>query len=332
MSQKWSKEKYLAASEALIEKRKKDPEWLYNSGTELEPPYEVAFIGTRRTGNSISNLINVRSPQNKRPFFDFFSELFLKKTDNNPKKYFDNVDISPRDEGKTYWQETHDGLVDESSTHNVLSRKEEHEEMALFNYCKDISTAINTDKEITIVDYAMPLYNEQSDPSKLEEVDLVGISFDRKTVYLLELKNMKSNETLLRSALEIYTYYSRLGLNKDNKTREEIIERLRDDYGEVFRDVSDVKAGIIILSGSNQYKVFKEMMNPNDRKYFSTKKLIKELGLEIFVVNKYRNDKLILFENDDDFLIYEPYGNEQVKPAVKLEKPESLKIEKVEVH
>ncbi len=332
MSQKWRKENYLAASESLIEKRKKDPGWLYNSGTELEPPYEVAFVWTKRTGNSISNLINVRTPQNKRPFFDFFSELFLEKTDNNPKKYFENVAISIRDEEKEYWQKSHDGVVAESSTHDVSSRrKEEHEEMALFNYCKDISTAINTDKEITIVDYAMPLYNEQSDPSKLGEVDLVGISSDCKTVYLLELKNMKSKETLLRSALEIYTYYARLGLNKDKETRE-IIERLRKDYGKVFSDINNVKAGIIILCGSNQYNVFKEMMNPNDRKYFSTKKLIKELGLEIFVVNKYRNDKLILFENDDDFLIYEPYGNEQVKPAVKLEKPESLKIEKVEVH
>lgn len=55
-----------------------------------------------------------------------------------------------------------------------------------------------------VVDYQVPLKNRQSDRG-LGKIDLLAHKGD--ALYLLELKRPDSRETLLRSALEVYTYW-----------------------------------------------------------------------------------------------------------------------------
>ena len=55
-----------------------------------------------------------------------------------------------------------------------------------------------------IIDYQIPLKNKQTDESG--EIDLLAYDEKRNVVRILELKRPDSNETMLRCALEGYTY------------------------------------------------------------------------------------------------------------------------------
>ena len=108
----------------------------------------------------------------------------------------------------------------------------------------------------------MPLRNTKND--KEHGVDLVAS--DGENLIILEYKRYKSKETLLRSALEIYTYKKLL-----QKGKSYLLENYKVPNGKLI-------AGIFFLENSNQHKSFQEMNKDN-----STIKLIKELGIKFYL-------------------------------------------------
>jgi hypothetical protein len=80
-----------------------------------------------------------------------------------------------------------------------------------------------------VIDYETPLRNTSED--KCGEIDLLALSQDSTSLYLIELKKADNPETLLRCVLEIYTYsqivdseklrssFAEKGVKKDTKIR-----------------------------------------------------------------------------------------------------------------
>ena len=336
------KTEYIVRSEKLIKGRSKSPGFLYNSGVNTESPYSVRFLSkedeneelTTTEKKSTSSVFNTSSEfEDGSISFDVFSKVFLEETGNRPKSYFETVPIVIRKERgqsyNVYHKENLKNLVSKKSENDEESNTqwEKHEAKALFNYFENNEDYGNTG--ISIVDFEMPLAVARPDPSKLSAVDLIGLSSDKKTAYLLELKNVKSVETLVRSSLEIYTYYSRLGLNR-SETRKGVISRIKKDYGSIFNDVSDIRPGVLLLNGSNQHKVYVDMTN-GDTRYMNVKKLMEKLGIDVFVVSRYNGETVVPFTDETDAIEYQEVENDKSKvcPIVKLASNEVIRIDKI---
>lgn len=81
---------------------------------------------------------------------------------------------------------------------SVTNRDEEHLAKVIFNTFKN-----EKEKPLgEMLDYQVPLKNTRTDDAG--KIDL--ISYDGETLYLIELKNGNSSETLLRCMMEIATY------------------------------------------------------------------------------------------------------------------------------
>lgn len=115
-----------------------------------------------------------------------------------------------------------------------------------------------------IFDYQVPLKKTQKDTG-VGKIDLVAFNKGENNVYLLELKRRDNTETLLRCVLEIYTYWKQL--NEVN---------FKKSFDFLPEDAKVIPA-ILIFKDSEQYKQYKSD-HPN------TRKLMKELGIQTFVV------------------------------------------------
>jgi len=118
-----------------------------------------------------------------------------------------------------------------------------------------------------IIDYQVPLKNCQKD--KAGKIDLVTLK--DKNIHLIELKYFGNGETLLRTVLEIWTYYRQLNKNKFMKSYE-ILKRLK---------VDNIKRTILLGIGCNAFNEANELKN---RPYL--RRLIDKLEVEIFMLNK----------------------------------------------
>ena len=311
-------------SKVLIDARKSNPGWLYNSGVSTNKPFEARRLGddSFKGKGPTTRLFNNYTPYDDRNAPDLFAEVFMNKVDNDAKSYFLCTELAIRTKDKTYCP-FRDGTINK----NKSCRIEEHEERAFYNYYMN-RESVDTD-EIRIIYYSMPLREDKPNEKKLKDVDAIGLSSDGHTAYLLELKNVESKETLVRSSLEIYTYYSRLGLNKADGKRK-MLERLKNDFGSIFCNVTDIRPGILLINGSEQYKVFARMMSNEDISYSNIKRLIIGLGLDVFSVNKYAENTLIPFKSDNDVIEYSEVASDEtkVRPVVKLASGEYIRIEK----
>lgn len=65
----------------------------------------------------------------------------------------------------------------------------------------------------TIIDYQTPLKNSQKDKG-VGKIDLLSKNTTNKRVYILELKKEESDETMLRTVLEAYTYLKQVSKDK----------------------------------------------------------------------------------------------------------------------
>lgn len=148
---------------------------------------------------------------------------------------------------------SHDGIIQNSKS----GRDEEN--LAKELYKKDLPYIGN------IIDYQVPLKARQSD--KAGKIDLIAIRDNPKNALIIELKHENNTETLLRTALEISTYYRRL--SHDNFIA---------SYNEITGLKSkDIKKALLIVKGSNAYKEAMRLERlPNLRT------LIDELEVEIF--------------------------------------------------
>lgn len=114
-----------------------------------------------------------------------------------------------------------------------------------------------------IIDYQMPLKDIRR--NKAGKIDLVSHSEQAPCVYLAELKCGKNPESLLRTALELYTYYRQLNRTKflrDFKLAEKL----------------EVRMGILLTKETQAFKEANDFNRPQ------LKQLIKKLGIKLFCI------------------------------------------------
>lgn len=100
-----------------------------------------------------------------------------------------------------------------------------------------------------IIDYQTPLKTKRKD--SYGEIDLLSVDEKEKIVYLLELKkkNAKVPETMLRCALEVFTYYK--VVDKNNLLKE---------FG---KEGYDIRISPLVFMGDVQYNEWVDMNNGN---------------------------------------------------------------------
>lgn len=171
----------------------------------------------------IEKMINYKG--NTKDTKEKYTEVIAKEILDNPDKFnFKNINIIKRDKG--YNIDTHEGIYNEESP-----RREEIIAMKLFN-----TTNVELGK---FIDYQVPLKDKKD--TKAGKVDLISYNENENTLYLIELKNDSSEETLLRCVLEIMTY-----INQIDK------EKLLKDYN--MESNVKVKPAILIFKDTRPYK------------------------------------------------------------------------------
>ena len=99
--------------------------------------------------------------------------------------------IKPIPREASYYTQSHDGIPDKPDS----NRTEELIAMKMFRQGDIVGLG-------RVFDYQTPLKNKRSD--KAGKIDL--LSFENKTLHILELKEPESTESMLRCVLEGYTY------------------------------------------------------------------------------------------------------------------------------
>ncbi|MDR0978562.1 MAG: hypothetical protein LBL91_01235, partial [Lachnospiraceae bacterium] len=171
-----------------------------------------------------------------------YTEIIAKEILENSNEYkFETIKTINRE--KSYKIDTHDGIYNPKSP-----RREEIIAMKMYkNDYLDIGK---------ILDYQIPLKDKQT--TKAGKIDLISLKQDK--LYLIELKNDESKETLLRCILEIITYMNQIDKNK-----------LKSDFK---LDGVNVKPAILI------FKNTRPCYDMNDE---YVKKLIDKFQIDVFV-------------------------------------------------
>lgn len=174
-----------------------------------------------------------------------YTEVIAKEILENSKNYdFGNIKQINRKQG--YKASTHTGKFNKNS-----NRREEIIAMKMYN-----NSYLDIGK---MLDYQIPLKDHKG--TKAGKVDLISYKEDANILYLIELKNDVSEETLLRCTLEIITYLKQIDQNK-----------LKSDFG--LDNKVNVKPAILIFEGTRPYY---------DMKDEYVNKLIKKFKIDVFV-------------------------------------------------
>ena len=180
---------------------------------------------------------------------EYYTEVMAEWLLNNFSLFDDIQTISRK---SSYKVKSHNGKIKNESS----NREEEKIAMKLFDFSENKEKTFNIIGKI--MDYQTPLKNVQTDDAG--KIDLLAYNETNNILRILELKKATSDETMLRSVLEAYTYLKILDRKK----------LLRD-----FRLPSNtiVKASLLVFFKSAQYIEMQE-----NRKYL--KKLIEKLDIE----------------------------------------------------
>lgn len=116
-----------------------------------------------------------------------------------------------------------------------------------------------------VEDFEMPLKNEQAD-RHVKAVDMISINDEEESIYLIEFKHSKNDETLLRAIFEIATYYAKI------KNPNKIVK----DYG---KEDYTLKKAVLVPWGCNAYNDLAELRNG---KRPALSKLAKLLEVELY--------------------------------------------------
>jgi hypothetical protein len=114
-----------------------------------------------------------------------------------------------------------------------------------------------------ILDYQTPLKKAQND--KAGKIDLFSYNKDSSTAYILELKREDSSETLLRCALEAYTYWKTA--HHANLLRSFCLP-----------DDTEIRKAVLIYKDSQPYRDF-------EPKGTAVRQLMRELGVDFIVID-----------------------------------------------
>ena len=178
-----------------------------------------------------------------------YNEIVAEFVCANFDKLTFGIDEITRDE--TYKTQSHGGEFNPNS-----KREEEITAIKMFNQCRDGRTYDFIGK---IIDYQTPLKNTSKDEAG--KIDL--LSYDGKTLHILELKKKDSKETMLRCVLEGFTYLCTV-----NKAK------LLKDFS--LSDDTEVVACPFVFFDEEQHKEMKEdrpwlkkvMMLMNSKPYY----------------------------------------------------------------
>lgn len=175
-----------------------------------------------------------------------YTEVIAQEILNNGNKYdFNKVKQIKRD--KSYRSDTHLGKINQKS-----NRREEIIAKKMYN---------NNYKDIgKILDYQIPLKDKKG--TKAGKIDLMAYNDLSKKLYLVELKNDFSEETLLRCVLEIITYLKQVDGN-----------RLKADFN-LDSDL-EIKSAILIFEGTRPYSDFVQDKYVNE--------LIRKFKIDVFI-------------------------------------------------
>ena len=121
-----------------------------------------------------------------------YSEVIANELLRNLKA-FDNIQSISRK--SPYYTENH------SEIEMAISKSNRNEEM----FAKRL-TGLSLDELGYAMDYQVPLKDTRANKG-VGKIDLISFNKTNNTLYLIELKHKKNNETLLRASLESYTYY-----------------------------------------------------------------------------------------------------------------------------
>ncbi|AOZ95943.1 hypothetical protein [Butyrivibrio hungatei] len=163
---------------------------------------------------------------------EFYTEIVAEFLLTNP----DVLDAIEQIDRSKYKIDGHDGKYDPKS-----NRVEEKLAMDMFNYCKSSPNHMYEGFG-RIIDYQIPLKKSNNDEG-VGKIDLLSKNDD--TLFILELKIPDSKETMLRCALECYTYWKMA--NHSNLIR---------SYE--FDDVKYVKAAPLVYYGGIQWQEMQE--------------------------------------------------------------------------
>ena len=123
---------------------------------------------------------------------EYYSEVVAEFLCDNITEFINEIPQITRE--ASYKTEGRDGRFDEDTP-----REEEKIAMEMFNQSKG---GFRYDFIGDIIDYQTPLKNKRTDTAG--KIDL--LSYDGRTVHILELKKPDSDESMLRCVLEGYTY------------------------------------------------------------------------------------------------------------------------------
>ena len=138
-----------------------------------------------------------------------------------------------------------------------------------------------------IIDYQTPIKKTKLiENIGVGDVDLISYNDKNKTLYLIEIKRLKSDETMLRAILEICTYFYQIDKAK-----------LKKDFD--YSNSTNIKKAVLVFKNSPLYIKYKEAVSNGN---YSIVKLAELLEVEIFNLDII--DNKIVIEKDNNSLGY----------------------------
>lgn len=192
---------------------------------------------------------------------EFYTEIVAEYLLNHLSTYMRAIRFPERE--SSYYMPGHDGRHDPRSR-----RREEVIAMQMFNACRDGG---GFPKIGRIIDYQTPLKNtEKNDGQTIGKIDL--LAWDGETLRLLELKQPKSGESMLRCVLEGFTYLKAVNAKK-------LIADFNEGLGLDIPADAKVRACPLVFEYSIPHKTYL-------RESSKLRRLMQHLGSEVFVLRE----------------------------------------------
>lgn len=167
---------------------------------------------------------------------EYYTEIIAEFLCEHITEYKTGIDCITRE--NPYMTQGHDGEYDPAS-----NREEEKIAMQIFTQSRDYGPFALIGK---IIDYQTPLKSNADDEAG--KIDL--LSFDGKTMRILELKKPDSKETMLRCVLEGFTYLQTVA---KPKLIADFESALKKDFLYIPEEV-DLKASPFVFYGGEQFQ------------------------------------------------------------------------------
>lgn len=223
--------------------------------------------------SNISNLYNAKCVNwsgKTKDTEEFYSEIIANELLRELKE-FDKIPSVTRNQ--TYIRENHCNVEIDICKSN---RNEE-------NYAKRL-TGLKLEGLGLIKDYQIPL-KDTNENIGLGKIDLISFNEENNTLYLIELKYLDNNETLLRASLESYTYYK---IVDEKKLKNDCLSNQHFILNKIFNNIDPnnikVKPAVLVVPGCKAYEELNEV-NLDERPKLRT--LLLALEMNLFTIEFY---------------------------------------------